>query len=162
MLAVFSLPWIVADLGVYIDEIPILGRIFIASEVPPGETLAAVHLGHHHGLDGLLFMTSALILNHLGRNRFTGTLATILSVYLALMFTYGAFNLANDGWLEQIVKRGWVEWEIPSVLTPSLSVAWGLIIAGTIVVWFVLFRSDDRAPASAAVPGPSAVRLNVK
>jgi hypothetical protein len=162
VLAIVALPWIVAELGYYIDDIPLIGRLFIASEVPPGETLAAVHIGHHHGLDGLLFVASALALSYLTRNRFTGALETALSVYLALMFTYGAFNLANDGWLEQIVKRGWVKWEIPGVLTPGLTVAWGLIIVGAAILWFVVFRSDATEPAPAEAAPSRAMRVNVE
>jgi len=149
---IISLPWIVAELGFYIDKLPLIGRLFIASEVPPGETHAAVHLGHHHGFDGLLFVISALTLGHVTRNRFEGGLATAVSGLLALMFTYGCFNLANDAWLEQVVKRDWVEWEIPSVLTPSLSVAWGLILVGSVIVWYALFRSGEPAPEPAKTP----------
>jgi hypothetical protein len=162
LLAIVSLPWIVADLGFYIDDIPIISRLFIASDVPDGETLAAVHLGHHHGLDGFLLVTTALVLNHLTRNRYSGRLATVLSVYLALMFTYGAFNLANDAWLEQVVKQGWAEWEIPSVFTPGLSVAWGAIILCTVIVWFVLFRSGVREPVADLATPSRALHLKAK
>jgi hypothetical protein len=160
MLTLVALPWIVADLGYYIDELPLIGRLFIASEVPSGETLAAVHIGHHHGFDGLLFAASALTLSHLTRNRYDGKIAAALPVFLALMFTYGLFNLANDAWLEQVVKRGWVEWEIPSVLNPSVSVAWGLIIVGSVVVWFVLFRSGE--PDAEPMVAQRARSLNLK
>jgi hypothetical protein len=145
VLAVISLPWIVADLGGYADNLPGIGQLYYASEIPDGETLKAVHLGHHHGLDGFFFATAAVVLNRITRNRFAGALATTVSVYLALMLTYGVANVANDAWLEQLVKRGTVDYEIPSFITPGLTPRWGLVLVATIVVWVLLFRSDHQA-----------------
>ena len=48
--------------------------------------------------------------------------------YLALMLCYGAANIANDVWLEQVVKRGWTGREIPDMLQPSVSIGWAAII----------------------------------
>ena len=56
---VLSVPWILAELGVYgpgwvfIMERPITGS--------DGAVNPAVHLGHHHGLDGALFLVSAAL-----------------------------------------------------------------------------------------------------
>ena len=49
-----SIPWIAADLGFYLPE-----GVFIMERPglePDGTTIAAVHLGHHHGLDGTLIV----------------------------------------------------------------------------------------------------------
>jgi len=55
-------------------------------------------------------------------------------------------NAAQDFWLEQVVKRGWVDWEIPSALRPSGSWIW-LVIAGLAGVFGVLgLRSRDASP----------------
>jgi hypothetical protein len=143
LLLVVSLPWILADIGVYIDDVPILGRTFIASAVPDGATLAAVHLGHHHGLDGFLFVTSALVLGRVLRTLSSRHLTSAIRAYLAFMFGYGLANLANDAWLEQVVKRGWADYRIPSFLRPELSGAWLLLIAGVVVLWFAYFRAED-------------------
>ena len=45
----------------------------------------------------------------------------MLTGYLALMACYGAGNLANDLWIEQVFKRGWSTWQIPNVLEPTSS-----------------------------------------
>jgi hypothetical protein len=47
----------------------------------------------------------------------------VLDAYLALMLAYGIGNLVNDDWLEQVVKRGWTNREVPDVLTPGAN--WG-------------------------------------
>ncbi|HET8523481.1 MAG TPA: hypothetical protein VFL82_09615, partial [Thermomicrobiales bacterium] len=63
VLLMLAIPWILADLGVYAGDVPLLGRLVMSKEfVPAGSTLPAVHLGHHHGLDGVCFAASALIL----------------------------------------------------------------------------------------------------
>jgi hypothetical protein len=135
-----ALPWMLADWGVYIGDIPLLDRIFMSKQIPNGETLRAVHLGHHHSLDGFYFMVAALLLGRVLRQDLTSRLASILRGYLGLMFANGFLNMAEDFWLEQVVKRGWTSQELPHFLLPALSVGWALIIAGAIVAWALLFR----------------------
>ena len=56
-----SLPWISAELGFHFP-----GDFFMGEELgqeKDGTPIAAVHLGHHHGLDGALLMLSALLLS---------------------------------------------------------------------------------------------------
>jgi hypothetical protein len=151
LLTVIALPWILADLGVYMDDIPLLDPVVMSREIPEGERLRAVHLGHHHGLDGLLFVSTALVLGRLVRRDIASRMASVLRGYFGLMFSYGLFNLLEDAWLEQVVKRGWTERELPDFLVPDLSIGWALIIAGAFVAWYVLFRpvESDRVPAEA-------------
>ena len=54
---------------------------------------------------------------------------TLTAAYLSLMIVYGLTNMANDLWIEQIVKRGWTSWQIPDVLYPTASAAWAAMIA---------------------------------
>ncbi len=67
-------------------------------------------------------------------------LRTGLAAYLSLMIAYGVANIANDGWLEQIVKRGWTDWEIPGMLRPELTWMWALVLAGGAAIYFSCFR----------------------
>jgi hypothetical protein len=137
-LAVLAIPWLFAEAGFYAPD-PVL-----ADERPLGETLAAVHLGHHHGTDGVLLAVTALVLSRTlphFRDRRLGALA---SAYLALMLAYGLANAAQDFWLEQVVKRGWTEHELPSVLRPELSVGWAGIVALAAVVEIAWFRRERR------------------
>jgi hypothetical protein len=134
-----AIPWIAADLGFYLDDVPGLRWVFRtgALSVEPGEAMAhpAVHHGQHHGMAGVLLVVTALLLTRaLPAVRRHGT-RSVLAAYLALMFTYGLGNLANDAWLEQVVKRGWTDWRIPSVTEPRLSVAWGIIVAAAAALW---------------------------
>jgi hypothetical protein len=131
LVTVLALPWIAAELGFYLDGVPGLGSSFLTGDIrlAPGQTEleAAVHHGDHHGLQGTLLVLTALLLS-----RTLGTLRPraqrVLRALLALMIVYGLWNVANDDWLEQVVKRGWTNWRVPDVLRPTVSVQWGLLI----------------------------------
>jgi hypothetical protein len=69
------------------------------------------------------------------------------AAYLALMLAYGLGNVANDFWLEQVVKRGWTGWEIPSVLQPRATWAWAVLLAGTALVLAAWYGRDAPDPA---------------
>jgi hypothetical protein len=114
--------WIFAELGFY------AGSPFLAAEIPPGETEHAVHVGHHHGLDGVLLVVCALLFSRVARS-------PGLRLYMALMAVYGFVNALQDFWLEQFVKRGWIEQEIPSALEPRLTVIWGLMVLAAVALW---------------------------
>jgi hypothetical protein len=138
-LVLLASPWFAADLGFFLDGVPLLGRIFQTGHyrhrvagLPPFPP--AVHHGHHHGMDGLLLVLSALLLSRV----VAGVRA--LAAYLSLMLCYGIGNIANDAWIEQVLKRGWTTWQIPNVLEPKASAAWGVIVAAAAVVWWVARR----------------------
>jgi hypothetical protein len=121
---VVSLPWIAADLGFHLP-----GDLFLGEEPSEGNgaELAAVHLGHHHGLDGALLAITAIVLSRLRLAR--AGLGRLLALYLALMLAYGLVNGAQDFWLEQVVKRGWTDHRIPGALEPDLAPIWAVILA---------------------------------
>jgi hypothetical protein len=56
------------------------------------------------------------------------------------MLAYGLFNVANDAWTEQVVKRGWTTWQAPDVLVPSVGWGWGALVAGAAAVWLIAYR----------------------
>lgn len=136
-----GLPWIGADLGVSFNGVPVLGTLYQTGELrtQPHSTAIhpAVHLGHHHGTDGVLLVLSALLLSRLLSSIRRRWLRGALGAYLALMLCYGAGNVANDFWLEQVAKRGWTDWLIPDVVSPNVSVAWGLIVVSAAALWGV-------------------------
>jgi hypothetical protein len=161
VLVVVAAPWIAAELGFFLDGVPVLGSIFQTGKhirdiqglpaFPP-----AVHHGHHHGMDGLLLVLGALLLSRVVGALRAGALRTALAAYLALMFCYGIGNIANDFWLEQVVKRGWTTWEIPNVLEPRATVAWAIIVIAAAAIWTVAMlreRGEDVPPGiGAATP----------
>jgi hypothetical protein len=154
VLAVIALPWIAAELGFFLNGVPGLGRVFLTAALRPEQPglppfSPAVHHGHHHGLDGVLFAVSSLLLSRRLPLRAPAAVRIAASVWLALMLAYGLGNIANDFWLEQVVKRGWTTWQVPSVLEPSLSVAWVLIVIGAAFVVAVAYRPGASPPASA-------------
>jgi hypothetical protein len=124
---VVSLPWLAAEVGVFLPDVVFLTGRDIAQL--DGTTRVAVHHGHHHGLDGALLMISALLLSRpLLR---PGPRATATTLYVSLAFAYGAVNFANDFWQEQIVKRDWSDWQFPSALEPRVKPIWLVIFAIT-------------------------------
>lgn len=139
VVVVASLPWIAAELGVSLGN-----SVFLTSRVVTegDETMAAVHLGHHHGLDGAVMILFALLLSRVRLPY--ARLDAVLVPYLALMFAYGAVNAAEDGWHEQVVKRGWVAWKVPSALVPRLHWIW-LVTFGIAAVAYVALRFERRA-----------------
>jgi hypothetical protein len=148
-----GLPWIAAGLGFSLTGIPVLGSLFLTSELRLQPDVAgahpAVHLGHHHGTDGVLLVLCALLLSRLVGAVPGRFLRTGLGAYLALMLCYGAANIANDFWVEQVVKRGWTDWEIPNVTTPSLSTAWALIVVAAALLWVSAWRLGRHGPERA-------------
>jgi hypothetical protein len=145
-------PWIAAELGFYLDGVPGLGSIFLTGDIrlAPGQTEieAAVPHGDHHGLQGTLLVLTALLLSRtLGGLR--PRAQTLLRAVLALMTVYGLWNVANDAWLEQVVKRGWTNWRVPDVLRPTASVQWGILLVLAAVLAVVL----ERRANTRALPG---------
>jgi hypothetical protein len=144
----FATPYVAAELGFFLNGVPLLGWIFQTGQLRPepggGFVHAAVHHGHHHGLDGFLLAVTALLLSRLlGGIRRHG-LRALTGAYLSLMLVYGLANMANDLWTEQVVKRDWTSWQIPDVLSPSLSAAWAVIVACAVVVYLAFWRERPR------------------
>ena len=151
VLALLSLPWIFAEQGVYVGDIPGLRSIFLSKKVVDG--LAAVHLGEHHGFIGFQVLVSALLLSReLPRMRAT-IRRTALAVWLSGLIAYGLGNIANDAWGEQVVKRGWTTWELPSVVRPDLNWLWLVVLAITALIFFTVLRPR---PDQAATHRPDA------
>lgn len=131
-LALISVPWLFAEAGFFAPD-PIFSE-----EVPPGETLAAVHLGGHHGTYGALLALSALLLSRVARSAWA-------SGYIALMLAYGTALAVEDFWHEQVVKRGSVDWKLPSLIEPRLSWGWLAIVLAAAAVELAWFRRE-RSP----------------
>jgi hypothetical protein len=135
-----GLPWLAAELGFFLNGVPGLGRLYQTGEYRPrADSLPpfppAVHHGHHHGMDGVLLLLSALLLSRVVPAARRRSLRVAVGVYLSLMVSYAVGNIANDFWIEQVVKRGWTTWMVPDVLRPKVTIAWGLIVLGTAAVY---------------------------
>ena len=105
-------------------------------------------------MDGLLLVLSALLLSRtLGGVR-GRALRSAVPAYLALMLCYGLANMANDFWIEQIFKRGLTSWQVPNVLEPRPTIAWGIIVLAAATLWWLL--SQAGAASRSRDPGPAA------
>lgn len=151
-LVFFAAPLIAAELGFYLDGVPFLGWFFETSRLtsqPGVDGLHhAVHHGQHHGWQATMLALTALALSRLPRPR-------VLDAYLALMLAYAVGNLVNDDWLEQVVKRGWTNHEVPSVLTPTANWGWAAILVAAGVIWWLWFRQPRRTTPAEARPAIS-------
>jgi len=149
-LLVLAIPWLAADLGFHLDGVPVLRSIFLTGKVVG--VRAAVHLGHHHGMDGVLLTLAALLLVPLARRIEAPTLRLLVGLYLGLEIAYGLANTAQDGWLEQIAKRGWTTHVVPSVLHPALTLPWlGIALAAAVFAALILRPAPARRSGP---PGP--------
>jgi hypothetical protein len=136
-LGIVSLVWIAAELGFHLTFV-----VFRAGELWHGE--AAVHLGHHHGLDGAMLAATALVLLQASRR-------LLSRAYACLMLAYGLVNCIQDAWTEQVVKRDWTTHAIPNALHPAVNGAWlAIVVIAAVVLAFVLAReAEERAPVAA-------------
>jgi hypothetical protein len=135
-----SIPWIAALLGFYLPE-----GLFIMERpgVENGVTIAAVHLGEHHGFMGAVLVWTALLLSRPAA-AVGGRIGTVVRLYLALAFAYGAVNMTQDAWNEQLWKRDVVDWHIPSALLPRPEPIW-LVTLGLAAVAALALRRESRS-----------------
>jgi hypothetical protein len=149
VLLVGSIPWILAELGVYVDDIPLLGLPFTSDEPSPtGIGPNAVHLGHHHGWDGTILALAALLLTRPLQRQPRSGLRETLAVYLSILLVYGLGNAAQDFWLEQFVKRDWLDWEIPTMLRPGIEPVWTVVLVLGLAAYAAFWRAPK--PRSSA------------
>lgn len=137
-----SLPWITAELGFHFP-----GDLFMGEELgeeKDGTSIAAVHLGHHHGTDGALLVLGVLLLSRVGVA--TRGMRVAVFAVLGALLAYGGTNLAQDVWNEQMVERGWTERGIPSVILPAAEPIW-LLVVGLAVLSTVLLLREDKGTA---------------
>ena len=133
VIVVIAIPWMFAELGFYAPD-PILAD----EQIKDGkETLAAVHVGFHHGMGGALLALSALLLSRIARSVFA-------RAAVAMMFVYGAGNAVQDAWHEQVWKRGWTDTDFPSITLPGLSLRWVVLLAAAALVYALALRRPAR------------------
>src|SRR5215208_3069534 len=144
-----SIPWLFAEAGFYAPD-PVYADEIVRKPGAAGEqTLRAVHLGSHHGTEGIVLLLTALALSRVVPS-VRPRLAGWISASLALMLAYGAAIAAEDFWHEQVVKRGAAEWRLPAMTLPSASWGWlGIVVAAAAieVLWFRRERASRKAPA---------------
>ena len=156
-LLLVSPPWIAAELGFFLNRVPLLGRIFFSGQYRPEQPglppfAAAVHHGDHHGLNGVLLVLTALLLSRLLPSISRTGLRLTTAAYLALLLAYGVGNIANDFWLEQVAKRSWTTWLVPSVLEPHLDWAWAALVVEALVIWATWFSREPNRRARRSRP----------
>ena len=138
-----SLPWVLADLGIYSADLPGLGRIFLSRETPISQGEIAVHLGHHHGMDGTLLAMTALALSRPLPSMPAGRIRDGLSLWLSMLLVYGLSRTVEDFWNEQVVKRGRARRKPPIVVRegrPEGRWTWMALGGGAVFIDRLWFR----------------------
>jgi hypothetical protein len=152
VLIFFCAPLIAAELGFFLDGVPFLGWFYETGRLTTQPVIPglhhAVHHGQHHGWQATMLSLTALAFSRLPRPR-------IMDAYLSLMLAYGIGNLVNDDWLEQVVKRGWTNHEVPSLLVPAANWGWPFVLVGAVVIWRFWFRQPSPTTPAAASPAIS-------
>jgi hypothetical protein len=144
---VAALPWLAAELGLFVGDMSAWWAPLGQARLHP-----AVHHGHHHGMDGALFVLTALLLSRPLR-QLSGGLRTAVGLYLGVLVTYGLGNILNDDWYEQVVKRGLSSFSLPSVLLPAPNLAWAaILVVGLLIGLLFLRAADDGAPPRRVLP----------
>jgi hypothetical protein len=144
VLAVFllaSIPWMLANVGIYAGDIPGIRAVFMSKQVVPEPHhlhLRAVHLGNHDGFDGLLLAVTAVVGIRLLPQLRSHRLQAVARAYLCVLVVYGLAVATADFWLEQIVKRGWIDERMPGLMRPNLSLPWIGILAAALALNFVI------------------------
>ena len=145
-----ALPWEFAELGVYVSHVPVLGHVFLGAQIRPSAgvepTFVAVHLGRHHGMDGTLCVLSGLALSRVVKDVARPVLHELAAFAAGALIVYGALNAANDAWDEQVWKRGWTDWMLPSFIRPAASWGFLVLLVGVAAAFAVMRRL--RPPAA--------------
>jgi hypothetical protein len=153
LLVAVSIPWILAGVGIYAGDVPVIDDVYVSkAEVPePGQPpVAAVHLGNHEGIDGVLLAATAFALRRPLRQMRPTPLRPLLGGYLAVIAVYGLAVAADDFWIEQLQKRGTVAYGLPYVLKPGPRPAWAALLAVACVVYVIAFRVGNDPGSSTA------------
>ena len=124
VLLVWTVPWLIAEIGVCPDRVPGVER---------------VHLGHHEGFDGALLALSVLAVSR-AVPVIRRPVGDLLALYLAMILVYGLADAFADGWHEQIVRRGGTSWRPPDLLVPHASLAWAVLVLCAAIVAPLLRR----------------------
>jgi hypothetical protein len=157
VLAIWSVPWLFAAFGSYVSDVPVLGWIYRAHQPTPGDpALPSVHMGLHEGLAGAQMALTALLLSRtLPTIGHRPRLRTSISLYLGLLLSYGGIVTLNDGWNEQLVKRGTVDFQLPYLLTPKVEIGWALLLVSAAAVHLLWFRREYLAAGKVVLTVPS-------
>jgi hypothetical protein len=91
-------------------------------------------------------MLTALLLSRVVPSVRRRRLRVAIGAYLSLMLAYGAANIANDFWMEQVVKRGWTRWLFPDVLRPDRTIAWALIVLAAALIYAAARAGNGTSP----------------
>ena len=145
----FSLPWILAIVGIYVSNVPGLNLIFLGAQSIDGHP--AVHLGRHHGADAYFFAVFAIIMSVSLDSPYylkTKISRSIIAGAIAFMSMYAIIAGFEDGLNEQLLKRG-----IDVIIYPffaeaySSTISWVIIAMISflvIILWFFIAAHKER------------------
>ncbi|MFX1450588.1 MAG: hypothetical protein ACFFCM_07085 [Promethearchaeota archaeon] len=137
----FALPWLFAIHGIFISDISGLNLIFLGGQPgilgtnPFDYIYPSVHLGLHHGTDGYLHISYAIIFSILIFKMKNPVIRNISIFGMGFLASYGLIAYLEDFFHEQIIKRGFIPpiWHVIKLLY-DFSIYFGLIFALIILI----------------------------
>ncbi len=110
VISFFSLPWILAVVGIYVSDVPFLSLVFLGRQLSPySNGLPSVHLGTHHGWDAYLFAILSLVASTSLDSKYyfeNRALRSIMTGAITFLLSYAFFAGFEDGLNEQLLNRG--------------------------------------------------------
>ncbi len=142
----FALPWLFAIHGIFISDIPILNLIFLGRQ--PGilgtnffdYIYPSVHLGLHHGTDGYLHISYAILLSILIFKMKNPIIRNVSIFGMGFLASYGLIAYLEDIFHEQILKRGFLPpiWHLIKLFY-DYGIFFGLIFGLIILIFGVYY-----------------------
>jgi len=109
--AFISIPWFLANLGLFATDIPVLNYIFLGVEDFNG--YPSVHLGGHHGYKGAATFFLMILVFTTARYFYDKRIRAITGLTASYLLVWGFYNMFEDFFVEQLYKRGLIERIIP-------------------------------------------------
>jgi len=134
---IIGLPWILATTGIFVSDIPLIGNLFMGKQDYKG--YPSVHLGSHHGYTGFVIFSLMILVFTTAKYLYDKRLKIIAGIGASFLFVWGFYNMFQDFFTEQIVKRGLAESGFPSPQAYIESLL-PIYIVGTVIIYIFVWR----------------------
>jgi len=137
-----SMPWIFANSGMFVSDVPVLGNIYLAKQDFNGHS--SVHLGSHHGYKGFTFFLLMILVFTTVKYLYNKKTKIVAGLVCCYLLAWGFYNMFQDFFTEQIFKRGLVNFTFPNATT-YFQISFPLaVISGVLIYTFVWRRLETK------------------
>ena len=132
-----GIPWIFANSGMFVSDVPVLGNIYLAKQTFEGHP--AVHLGSHHGYKGFTFFLLMILVFTTVKYLHNKKIKIIAGLVCCYLLAWGFYNMFQDFFTEQIFKRDLVNFTFPNA-TANFSISFSLAVISSILIYTFVWR----------------------